>query len=48
MLSCCELTVYLCMQTCSKQYKNAYEMETHMSSYDHHHRKVGTAQLAVS
>lgn len=26
-------------QTCSKQYKNAAEMEAHLSSYDHHHRK---------
>ncbi|DBA71730.1 TPA: hypothetical protein ACH3X2_011004 [Trebouxia sp. C0005] len=26
-------------QTCSKQYKNAAEMEAHMSSYDHHHKK---------
>lgn len=29
------------MQTCSKQYKNAAEMEAHLSSYDHHHKKVG-------
>jgi hypothetical protein len=28
------------MQTCHKQYKNAMEMETHLSSYDHHHTKV--------
>ncbi|KAL0027250.1 hypothetical protein WJX77_006735 [Trebouxia sp. C0004] len=26
-------------QTCSKQYKNAAEMEAHRSSYDHHHKK---------
>lgn len=25
--------------TCHKQYKNAVEMETHLSSYDHHHAK---------
>ena len=29
-----------CLQTCSKQYKNAAEMEAHLSSYDHHHKKV--------
>ena len=23
-----------------KQYKSATEMETHLSSYDHHHKKV--------
>ena len=28
------------MQTCQKQYKSATEMETHLSSYDHHHKKV--------
>jgi hypothetical protein len=28
------------MQTCHKQYKNAMEMEMHLSSYDHHHTKV--------
>ncbi len=39
----CSLYVSLCLvcvQTCSKQYKNAAEMEAHMSSYDHHHKKV--------
>ena len=30
-----------CLQTCIKQYKNAAEMEAHLSSYDHHHKKVG-------
>ncbi|KAL3151579.1 hypothetical protein ABBQ38_012575 [Trebouxia sp. C0009 RCD-2024] len=30
--------VFYC-QTCSKQYKNAAEMEAHLSSYDHHHKK---------
>lgn len=25
--------------TCDKQYKNVKEMENHLSSYDHHHRK---------
>ena len=29
-----------CLQTCGKQYKNAAEMEAHLSSYDHHHKKV--------
>ncbi|CAL5228252.1 g11353 [Coccomyxa viridis] len=26
-------------ETCQKQYKSATEMETHLSSYDHHHKK---------
>lgn len=26
-------------QICHKQYKQASEMEAHLSSYDHHHRK---------
>ena len=30
------------VQTCRKQYKTAMEMETHLSSYDHHHTKVIT------
>ena len=25
--------------TCHKQYHAAHEMEEHLSSYDHHHRK---------
>lgn len=29
-----------CAQTCRKQYKTAMEMETHLSSYDHHHTKA--------
>ena len=28
------------VQICHKQYKSATEMETHLSSYDHHHKKV--------
>ena len=28
------------VQTCHKQYKTAAELETHLSSYDHHHKKV--------
>jgi len=27
-------------QVCHKQYKNAAELETHLSSYDHHHKKA--------
>lgn len=26
-------------ETCDKQYKNVLEMENHLSSYDHHHKK---------
>ncbi len=37
--------VSLALQTCHKQYKNAMEMETHLSSYDHHHTKVGVLIL---
>ena len=37
------MIVLLCVQTCNKQYKNAFEMEAHISSYDHHHKKVGFA-----
>lgn len=29
------------LQLCNKQYKTAMELETHLSSYDHHHKKVG-------
>ena len=32
------------LQTCSKQYKTAGELEVHLSSYDHHHRKVRRLQ----
>ena len=39
LLSLCEAIV-LIVQTCHKQYKSATEMETHLSSYDHHHKKV--------
>ncbi len=28
------------VQTCHKQYKTAAELETHLSSYDHHHKKA--------
>ncbi len=35
-----------CAQTCSKQYTNAMELETHLSSYDHHHKKArGTGRV---
>jgi len=27
-------------QVCHKQYSSASEMEVHLSSYDHHHKKV--------
>ena len=30
----------MCSQTCAKQYKTAGELEVHLSSYDHHHKKV--------
>ena len=36
-----------CLQTCHKQYKTAAELDTHLSSYDHHHKKVG-APLACT
>ena len=39
LLSLCE-AILLIVQTCHKQYKSATEMETHLSSYDHHHKKV--------
>ena len=26
--------------SCNKQYKNVAEMSNHLSSYDHHHKKV--------
>lgn len=32
--------VYMYPQLCHKQYKTAMELETHLSSYDHHHKKV--------
>ena len=36
--SCLSLPVTV--QTCAKQYKTAGELEVHLSSYDHHHKKV--------
>lgn len=37
-----KLLIYclLIIQTCHKQYKSAAELDTHLSSYDHHHKKV--------
>jgi hypothetical protein len=32
------------LQVCHKQYEKAMEFEEHLSSYDHHHRKVGQQQ----
>jgi hypothetical protein len=29
-----------CPQLCNKQYNTAMEIENHLSSYDHHHKKV--------
>jgi hypothetical protein len=29
---------------CNKQYTTAMELEEHLSSYDHHHKKVTAAQ----
>ncbi len=31
------------MQLCNKQYNTAMEIENHLSSYDHHHKKVTAA-----
>lgn len=31
---------WLRLQICHKQYANAMEVEQHLSSYDHHHKKV--------
>lgn len=33
-------------QVCSKQYQTAMELEEHLSSYDHHHKKVGLGSWA--
>mmetsp|Transcript_23665 Transcript_23665/g.65633 ORF Transcript_23665/g.65633 Transcript_23665/m.65633 type:complete len:401 (-) Transcript_23665:82-1284(-) len=33
-----ELSTFYC-ELCNKQYKTAMELETHLSSYDHHHKK---------
>lgn len=35
------------VQTCHKQYKTAAELETHLSSYDHHHKKVCPHWIAI-
>ena len=34
--------VIIVLQTCAKQYKTAGELEVHLSSYDHHHKKAST------
>lgn len=39
------LRCFFLSQTCQKQYKSATEMETHLSSYDHHHKKASPACL---
>ena len=36
--------VFYC-ELCNKQYKLASEFETHLSSYDHNHKKVSAATL---
>lgn len=38
--------VFFC-DLCNKQYKLAMEFETHLSSYDHNHRKVCTKQINI-
>lgn len=40
--TCLRLALNSChaAQTCHKQYKSAAELDTHLSSYDHHHKKV--------
>ena len=38
--------VFYC-ELCNKQYKLASEFETHLSSYDHNHKKVGAASILV-
>jgi len=44
LLTCCLLIV----QTCHKQYKSAAELDTHLSSYDHHHKKVSLVMHCAS
>ena len=34
-------------ESCDKQYKNVAEMSNHLSSYDHHHKKVRTCTLLL-
>jgi hypothetical protein len=41
-----EINRPLYCELCNKQYKKASEMEMHLSSYDHHHRKVCQRQFA--
>lgn len=41
------IEMYDGMQTCHKQYKSAAELDTHLSSYDHHHRKVDLLVLPM-
>ena len=45
--ACKSVGIEMCdgMQTCHKQYKSAAELDTHLSSYDHHHKKVGLLVL---
>ena len=43
-----ELRMFYCA-TCHKQYHAAHEMEKHLSSYDHHHRKrLGEAKVMMA
>ncbi len=35
------------VQTCHKQYEKAAELEVHLSSYDHHHKKVGVSSAII-
>lgn len=35
-------------QVCNKQYTTAMELEEHLSSYDHHHKKVRMLHVADS
>lgn len=37
-----------CSQTCHKQYEKAAELEVHLSSYDHHHKKVLLKNFAIT
>lgn len=37
---CALLLLCLIVQVCNKQYQTAMELEEHLSSYDHHHKKA--------
>lgn len=39
--------VFYC-DLCNKQYKLAVEFETHLSSYDHNHRKVSDLYISLT